>query len=78
MELKVGKQFEVVEVLTDGGYFGAFKVGGWVIAHNTVYENLLKVLPNKYDPVTCQDILTMIVGTEVKPVGRLTVKEVKS
>ena len=77
MELKVGQQFEVVEVLTDGGYFVAFKVGGWAVAHNTIDENLLKVLPNKYEPVTCQDMLTMIVGTEVKPVGRLTVTKIK-
>ena len=77
MKLKTGQQFEVVEVLTDGRYIDAFKVGGWIIAHNTIYEDLLEVLPNKYEPVTCQDTLAMKVGTEVKPVGRLTVTKVK-
>lgn len=77
MGLKIGQQFEVVEVLTEGGYVEAFKVGGWIIAHNTTDEEMLEVLPNKYEPVTCQDTLAMKVGTEVKPVGRLTVTKIK-
>ncbi len=77
MKLKVGQQFEVVEVLTDGGYIDAFKVGGWYVSRKPDIYGLLNVFPAEYESAMDQDILAIIVGTEVKPVGRLTVTKVK-
>lgn len=77
MELKVGQQFEVVEVLTDGGHTCAFKLGGWYVSRKPDIYGLLNVFPAEYESATDQDILAIIVGTEIKPVGRLTVNKVK-
>ena len=74
MELKVGQQFEVVEVLTDGGYENAFKVGGCTISEpkqNGWYDTL-----TNFDSET-NYTLNMKVEEEVKPVGRLTVTKIK-
>lgn len=76
-KLKIGQQFEVVEVLTDGGYLYSFKCGGWSVGYRND-KPMLKVLPNSIDSVMEGYHLSMAVGKEVKPVGRLTVKEVKS
>ena len=73
-KLKVGQQFEVVEVLTDGGYRNAFKVGKWTVAE-VESDTLLNTLTN-FDSETSYP-LSMKVGKEVKPVGRLTVTKIK-
>lgn len=84
MKLKIGQQFEVVEVLTDGGYsFGLFK-RGMTIATGSAGSRLLYTLcngPRFYDKrimpgEKCHNA-PMINHKEVKPVGRLTVTKVK-
>lgn len=73
-KLKIGQQFEVVEVLTDGGYVHAFKVGGCTVA-KIKSDIMYKTLTN-FDSETHYP-LRMRVGEEVKPVGRLTVTKIK-
>ena len=82
MKLKVGQQFEVVEVLTDGMYHvNPFNIGGHTLAFNGNKDILVNgassgdrsLYTEKHGCCT----LYMYLG-EVKPVGRLTVKEVKS
>lgn len=71
--LKVGDTFEVVEVLTDGGYGNVFKVGGHTIGHKD--ERGVYCLSNSEDfsiPLYMSYILK-----QIKPVGRLVVKKVK-
>ena len=84
MKLKVGQQFEVVEVLTDGGYFVAFKVCGWTLHFKEYREGCGKTLciGEHYDrgsiSIKYGCYCRHMYKYEVKPVGRLTVKEVKS
>ena len=74
MELKVGQQFEVVEVLTSGSYINVFKTGGWTIGEGGV--RLIRCLSNGSDNYIGRDY-TMWSNSEVKPVGRLIVTKVK-
>ena len=71
--MKKGDTFEVVEILTDGGYGkGRFKIDGWTIARK--FDSLLKCLPN--GKKTCNFPFHMY-SYEVRPVGRLIVTKVK-
>ena len=74
-KLKLGQQFEVVEVLTSGSYINVFKTGGWTIGDGGV--RLIRCLSNGSNNYIGRGY-TMWSNYEVKPVGRLTVKEVKS
>lgn len=82
--LKVGQQFEVVEVLTDGDYLsGIFKVCGWTLHFKEFREGGGKTLCN--GPNYTIGSISIKYGChcrhmyrrEVKPVGRLTVTKVK-
>lgn len=83
MELKIGQQFEVVEVLTCGGYTDTFKVCGWTLHFKEYINGGGKTLCNgghytmgkmriKYG-CHCRHMF----GYQVKPVGRLTVTKIK-
>ena len=74
MKLKVGQQFEVVEVLSECGYIYAFKVGGCTISEPK-QDGWYDTLTN-FDSETSYS-LRMKLGEEVKPVGRLTVTKIK-
>lgn len=84
MELKTGQQFEVVEVLTDGGYTdGLFKVGGHTLGLPVDGLGSFHILVNGVDtefldpdPTFGGKIGYMYVS-EVKPVGRLIVTKIK-
>ena len=84
-QLKVGQQFEVVEVLMNGGYPpGAFKIGGHTLHFKEHSNNSGFTLINKFKSRTGKLFMeeygcsvAFMDGREVKPVGRLTVKEVK-
>lgn len=85
MKLKIGQQFEVVEVLTEGDYLdtGVVKAGGRTIALDQDKERDGHVLANgsrssifsKSRLYGC--VTAYMYGEEVKPVGRLTVTKVK-
>lgn len=84
MKLKVGQQFEVVEVLTDGGYYGGlFKVGGYTLHFKEYESGAGKTLCN--GPYNEMGGLSIKYGClcrhmrseEVRPVGRLTVTKIK-
>lgn len=84
MELKIGQQFEVVEVLTDGEYRdGVVKAGGYTIVLDQDKERNGHILSNgtrssifsKSKLYGC--VTAYMYGEEVKPVGRLTVTKVK-
>lgn len=78
MELKIGQQFEVVEVLTEGGYpFWVFKIGGWTVGYCEEFSNTVECVPNGENVTKSPNLLNMFVIKEVKPVGRLTVNKVK-
>lgn len=80
MELKVGQQFEVVEVLTDGTYApNPFKIGGHTVCFDTKdvlvngrYSGYKGIFNGRHMCCTLY-----MLSEEIKPVGRLTVKEVK-
>lgn len=83
-KLKVGQQFEVVEVLSNWGYIDALNIGGHTLHFKEYADNSGFTLINKFKSRTgklfkeeygCS--VAFMVGREVKPVGRLTVKEVK-
>lgn len=78
--LRVGQQFEVVEVLTDGGYpSDVFKVGGYALHFKEFESGGGKTLCNGFGNTNA--IINIKYGCdcvhmfnhEVKPVGRLTV-----
>jgi len=85
MKLKVGQQFEVVEVLTDGNYPpGVLNIGGHTLHFKEYSDNSGFTLINKFRPTTgvlfmekygCS--VAFMKGREVKPVGRLTVTKIK-
>ena len=70
MELKVGQQFEVVEVLTSGSYINVFKTGGWTIGERGIMTT--RCLSNGSNDYKGRGY-TMWSHSEVKSVGRLTV-----
>ena len=71
MELKVGQQFEVVEVLTDGDYIGLFKVGGYTIHTLTHTDGFGNTLTN--GPIRHIEPCVPMYARELRRVGRLTV-----
>lgn len=80
-KLKIGQQFEVVEVLTDGGYrVNPFNIGGHTLAFNGNKDILVNgafsgdrsLYKEKHGCCTLY-----MHDDEVKPVGRLTVTKVK-
>lgn len=85
MKLKVGHQFEVVEVLTDGNYlYEVFNIGGHTLHFKEHSDNSGFTLINKSRRLTgalfmekygCS--VVFMNGSEVKPVGRLTVTKIK-
>jgi hypothetical protein len=72
--LKVGDTFEVVEVLTEGGYDNRFKIGGWTIG---IPEDRIHYCLCNEHKLPSKTILSMWTGKECKPVGRLVVTKVK-
>lgn len=84
-ELKVGQSFEVVKVL-DAGFSDKtlFKIGGFTLGE-TQTGNCIKCMGNGSkkitDPIsnrfmsTCY--LNMRIGSEVKPIGKLTITKLK-
>lgn len=76
---KVGQSFEVVKVISNEDYMGdEFKIGGFTIAH--IYSpSLYEVLVNGDNLYVQKNFpfLNMFVGTEVKPIGKLTIKSLK-
>ena len=80
MELKAGKQFEVVEVLTDGTYDpNPFKIGGHTVCFDSTdvlvngrYSGYRSIFREKHGCCTLY-----MFSDEVKPVGRLIVTKVK-
>lgn len=80
MELKVGQQVEVVEVLTDGMYHvNPFKIGGHTICFNSTDvlvngrgSGVRDVFKEKHGCCTLY-----MTPNGVKPVGRLTVTKIK-
>ena len=86
MELKIGQQFEIVEVLTSGGYPSmVFNIGGHTLHFKEHADKSGFTLINKFKSRTGQLFMekygcsvAFMNGIDVKPVGRLTVKEVKS
>lgn len=84
MKLKIGQQFEVVEVLRNGGYIvDVFKVGGHTLHFKEFEHGSGKTLCNgSYNEkgrirIKYGSLCRHMHSYEVKPVGRLTVKEVK-
>lgn len=85
MELKIGQQFKVVEVLTYIGYASdVFKVGGWTLHFKEYSDNSGFTLLNRFKPRTGKLFMKeygcsvgFMGGREVKLVGRLTVTKVK-
>lgn len=85
-KLKIGQQFEVVEVLTGGGYPSmALNIGGHTLHFKEYADNSGFTLINKFKPTTgalfmekygCS--VAFMNGIDVKPVGRLTVTKVKN
>ena len=82
--LKVGQQFEVVDVLTDGSYLGdVFKVGGYTLhfkeyesgAGRTLCNGPYNEIGNFNTKYGC--LCELMRNHEVKPVGRLTVTKIK-
>lgn len=76
-KLKVGQTFEVVEVLTEGGYLNLYKVGGHsIITHDRhVITNGIHpyaIQRNEYNQHTAY-----MTKSEVKPIGILIVTKVK-
>ena len=74
MDLKVGQQFEVVEVLTDGDYVNVFRTGGWTIGKRNIMS--IRCLSNGSNNYIGRGY-SMWSNSEVKPVGRLTVTKIK-
>lgn len=74
MELKIGQQFEVVEVLTRGNYINVFKTGGWTIGERGIMTT--RCLSNGSNAYKVRGY-TMWNHSEIKTVGRLTVTKVK-
>ena len=79
MKLKVGQQFEVVEVLTDGMFTDEtlLKIGGWTMGYSIEFTNIFECIPNGKNIHQFPDLLSMYITKEVKPVGRLTVTKIK-
>lgn len=71
--LKVGDTFEVVEVLTDGGYDKAFKIGGHTIGCKS-FTGVDCIANGECFPMLLYMSYRM---KHIKPVGRLVVKKVK-
>lgn len=78
-QLKVGQQFEVVEVLTDGVFTDKtlFKIGGWTLGYLKDFSNIVECVPNGKNINQFPGLLNMFVITEVNRVGRLTVTKIK-
>lgn len=78
-KLKVGQQFEVVEVLTDGGFTDKtlLKIGGWTMGYRDKYSRFVECVPNGKNVGRFSNLLNMHIIKEVKPVGRLTVTKIK-
>lgn len=74
MKLKVGQQFEVVEVLMDGGYIDVFKTGGWTIGKRNIIS--IRCLSNVSNNYIGREY-PLWNHSEVKPLGRLTVTKIK-
>lgn len=74
--LKVGQSFEVVEVLSDGGYSdeSLLKINGVTVA----YENSIgfQILVNGHNIHNYKHYLHMY-KHEVKPIGKLTITKLK-
>ncbi|AXF52592.1 MAG: kinase-like protein [Caudoviricetes sp.] len=74
--LKVGDSFEVVEVLTYGGYYNVFKENGFTIGKKMSHGISCLSNSNK-----CDDNIRFrymsILDNEVKPVGKLTITKLK-
>ena len=76
MKLKVGQQFEVVEVLTDGGYpSGAFNIGGHTLHFKEYSNGDGQTLCN--GPYRFIIPFAHMFASELKRVGRLTVTKIK-
>lgn len=78
-KLKAGQTFEVVEVLTDGGYSdkSLTKIGGFTIGNSTDRNNLFDILPNGDNIHKYPEGIFMRIIDELKPIGKLTIKKVK-
>lgn len=86
MKIKIGQQFEVVEVLSNWGYTSrVFNIGGHTLHFKEYADNSGFTLINKFKSRTgklfkkeygCS--VAFMDGREVKPVGRLTVTKVKN
>lgn len=79
-KLKVGQTFEVVEVLTDGGYSdNVLKIGGFTIDFG--YESILANGVNFYrfskDGANFNQRWASMYKNEIKPIGKLTITKVK-
>lgn len=80
-KLKVGQTFEVVEVLTDGGFTdkSLFKIGGYCTAEINKYlgNDAFDVYPNGINENNYPYPLMMKRNEEIKPIGKLTITKVK-
>ncbi|QQT43316.1 Uncharacterised protein [Sphingobacterium multivorum] len=73
-KIKVGQTFEVVEVLTDGGYFDSFKIGGFTIGETFGFG--ISCLCNTENFTKTYRYMSTI-DEEIKPIGKLTITKVK-
>lgn len=78
-KLKVGQQFEVVEVLTEGMFTDEtlLKIGGWTVGLDSPGRPVVRCFPNGSNYYNYPNLLNMFIDIEVKPVGRLTVTKIK-
>lgn len=84
-QLKIGQQFEVVEVVSGGGYPPrVLNIGGHTLHFKEYSDNSGFILINKFKSRTGKLFMekygcsvAFMDGREVKPVGRLTVTAIK-
>ena len=76
-KLKVGQTFEVVEVLTDGGYIEAFVKGLQTIKIEREYVATHPSYREYPDNVSNSFCSLYLSDDEIKPIGKLTVTKVK-
>ena len=79
-QIKVGQSFEVVKVLTDGGYSdkSLFKIGGYTIGKQHSLLGGIRTLSNGENIHNHQNLIYLSpLEGEIKRVGKLTITKIK-
>lgn len=75
--IKVGQTFDVVKIITHGGYHDLFKIGGFTIGKKHPVLGGIQTLRNGKNINQQQYLYMSPFDGEVKRIGKLTITKVK-